>query len=84
MSLLTCKQFLDELNDYLDEAVEREVRQKLEEHLTECPNCWVICDTTKRTIQIYKGMEPQAVPSEVQSRLIEALEKKIATRHRHV
>ncbi len=84
MSLLTCKQFLDELGDFLDETVEGEVRRKLEEHLTECPNCWVICDTTKKTIQICKGMEPQPVPPEVQSRLIAAVEKKIAARHRHV
>jgi predicted anti-sigma-YlaC factor YlaD len=83
MSLLTCKQFLDELNDYLDDTVEGEVRRKLEEHLTECPNCWVICDTTKKTIQVYKGMEPQPVPPEVQARLAEAVQKKIAARKRH-
>jgi predicted anti-sigma-YlaC factor YlaD len=83
MSLLTCKQFLDELNDYLDDTVEAEARRELEEHLTECPNCWVICDTTKKTIQIYKGMEPQPVPPEVQSRLVDAVEKKIAAHGRH-
>lgn len=84
MSLLTCKQFLDELSDYLDETVEGGVREKLEEHLSECPNCWVICDTTRKTIQVYKGMEPQPVPPDVQTRLAEAIEKKIACRHRHV
>jgi anti-sigma factor RsiW len=76
--LLTCKDFLNELTDYLDEAVDAEVRAKLEQHITECPNCWVITDTTKRTIQIYKGMEPYAIPSDVESRLMAALEKKMA------
>lgn len=84
MSLLTCKQFLNELNDYLDETVEGEVRHKLEEHLSECPNCWVVCDTTKKTIQIYKGMEPQPIPQDVQSRLIAAVERKVASHKRHV
>jgi anti-sigma factor (TIGR02949 family) len=83
MSLLTCKQFLDELNEYLDEEVQGNVRHDLEEHLNECPNCWVVCDTTKKTIQIYKGMEPQPVPPEVQSRLVDAVEKKIAAHKRH-
>jgi len=81
--LLTCKQFLDELNEYLDEEVQGNVRHDLEEHLNECPNCWVVCDTTKKTIQIYKGMEPQPVPPEVQSRLVDAVEKKIAAHKRH-
>ena len=76
--MLTCKDFLSELTDYLDEAVDAEVRAKLEKHITECPNCWVIADTTKKTIKIYKGMEPYAIPSDVESRLMAALEKKMA------
>ena len=76
--MLTCKDFLAELTDYLDEAVDAEVRSKLEKHITECPNCWVIADTTKKTIRIYKGMEPYSIPAEVESRLMAALEKKMA------
>ncbi len=76
--LLTCKQFLDELSDYLDEQTDAELRQKLEKHINECPNCWVICDTTKKTIQIYKGMDPFPIPQDVHSRLMSALEHKMA------
>ena len=54
--MLTCKDFLKELSEFLDESVDAEVRSKLEKHITECPNCWVIADTTRKTIQIYKGM----------------------------
>jgi anti-sigma factor (TIGR02949 family) len=78
--LLTCKDFLHELSDFLDEAMDRELRAKLETHIAECPNCWVIADTTKRTIQIYKGMDPQPVPPDVEQRLMAALERKIAAR----
>jgi len=76
--LLTCKDFLSELSDYLDETVYKEVLAKLEHHITECPNCWVIADTTRKTIQVYKGMDPHPLPSDVESRLLRALEKKIA------
>ena len=79
--MLTCKEFLQELSDYLDENVDAEIRAKLERHITECPNCWVVCDTTKRTIRIYKGMEPQLIPPEIESRLMSALEKKVAAKH---
>jgi anti-sigma factor (TIGR02949 family) len=80
--LLTCKDFLSELSDYLDEATDAEMRAKLERHITECPNCWVIADTTRRTIRIYKGMEAQPIPDDVQSRLMQALEKKMAAKGR--
>jgi anti-sigma factor (TIGR02949 family) len=79
--LHTCKDFLHELSDFLDEAMDRELRAKLEKHIAECPNCWVIADTTKKTIQIYKGMDPQPVPEDVEQRLMAALERKIAARH---
>jgi anti-sigma factor (TIGR02949 family) len=78
--LLTCKEFLDELNDYLDETIDVELRRRLEAHITECPNCFVICDTTKKTIQVYKGMCQQHIPEDVHTRLIAALEKKVAAR----
>ena len=76
--MLTCKDFLSELSDYLDEKIDAELRAKLESHITECPNCWVIADTTRKTIQIYKGMEPYPIPPDVESRLMKALEKKMA------
>ena len=78
--MLTCKDFLAELSDYLDEKTDAEIRAKLERHLAECPNCWVICDTTRKTIQVYKGMKSCSIPDDVHSRLMAAVEKKIAAK----
>jgi anti-sigma factor RsiW len=78
MPLLTCKDFLRELSDYLDENTDAELRDKLEKHIAECPNCWVIHNTTLKTIQIYRGMEPVPIPPDVETRLMQALEKKMA------
>jgi len=78
--LLTCKQFLEELSEYLDETIEPQIREKLERHIAECPNCWVICDTTKKTVQIYKGMESYSLPREVEARLMDALNRKMASK----
>ena len=80
--MLTCRDFLAELSDYLDERIDAELRVKLEKHIAECPNCWVIADTTKKTIQIYKGMDAVPIPQEVESRLMQALEKKMAAKLR--
>ena len=77
--MLTCKDFLRELSDFLDENLDAEIRANLEQHITECPNCWVIADTTRRTIKIYKGMDPNPIPKDVEERLMQALERKMAS-----
>ena len=76
--LLSCKQFLTELNDYLDEETSVEERGRLQSHINECPNCWVVVDTTRKTMRVYKGVEPQTVPKEVSERLMAALQRKMA------
>ena len=78
--MVTCKQFLQELNDYLDPNVDSALKVRLEKHVTECPNCFVIVDTTMKTLQVYKGCQPQTIPEDVKSRLWKALERKIAAR----
>lgn len=75
--MLTCKDFLNELNEFLDESVEPEIRHKLQEHVNECPNCWVVLDTTKRTIQVYRGQEPQPIPADIHERLMDAVQRRI-------
>jgi len=76
--LLTCKEFLSELSEFLDEATDAKIRAKLESHIAECPNCFVICDTTKKTISVYKGMKSCTIPEDVHDRLMAAVERKIA------
>ena len=76
--MLTCKQFLAELNEYLDETADPQIRQAVEKHISECPNCWVLFDTTQKTLKVYKGMEPQSIPEDVELRLWVALERKMA------
>jgi len=78
--LLTCREFLAELSEFLDEKTKGEIRNKLERHLKECPNCWVVCDTTRKTIKVYKGMESCSIPEDVHSRLMAAVERKIAAK----
>jgi hypothetical protein len=82
--LLTCKQFLQELNDYLDPSIDPETKLHLERHVSECPNCFVIVDTTMKTLRVYKGVDPQQVPEDLQRRLWAALERKMAAKKNDV
>jgi len=78
--MVTCKDFLRELNEFLDETADPALRAELEHHITECPNCWVICDTTRKTIQVYKGMEPDPLPDKVHEKVMGALARKAASK----
>lgn len=78
--MLTCKKFLQELNDFLDDSLDPKLKEELLRHVNECPNCWVLCDTSQKTLRVFKGMEPQSIPSEVHSRLVAALEKRMAAK----
>ena len=72
---MSCRKLLSEISNYLDGEIEPEARQELEEHIAKCPNCWVIFDTTRKTIQIYQGCEPYPIPETLQTRLQQALRK---------
>ena len=72
---MSCRKLLSEISNYLDGEIDPAARQELEEHLAKCPNCWVVFDTTRKTVQIYQGCEPYPIPETLQTRLQEALRK---------
>ena len=78
--MVTCKQFLQELNDYLDPNVDSAIKIHLQAHVSQCPNCFVVVDTTKKTMQVYKGLQARSIPADVETRLWAALERKMADR----
>jgi anti-sigma factor RsiW len=66
---VTCADFLKELTDYLDETIDSSTRAELEDHLAWCHNCYVVCNTTKKTIEIYRDSQLYELPEELRSRL---------------
>ena len=70
---LSCADFLKELTDYLDGSIDSRTRAELEEHLTWCHNCYVVCNTTKRTIEIYHDSELYELPEDLRTRLRSAI-----------
>ncbi len=76
--MLTCKEFLSELNEFLDESVCGTTKEELQRHVNECPNCFVVVDTTKKTLRVFRGVTEKAIPEEVHTRLMKALERKMA------
>lgn len=70
---MTCSEFLKELTDYLDGVIDAPTRAELEEHLTWCRDCYVVCNTTQMTIQIYKDSKLYELPDDLRTRLRSAI-----------
>ena len=70
---MTCSEFLKELTDYLDNTMDQRTRAELEDHLQWCHNCYVVCNTTKRTIEIYRDSQLFELPDDLRNRLRTAI-----------
>jgi anti-sigma factor RsiW len=68
-----CKDFLKELTDYLDGTIQVEVRTELEEHLHWCHDCYVVMNTTKKTIEIYRDNQLYELPENLRTKLHQAI-----------
>lgn len=72
---MKCKKIINELADYLDEALDPLLRALIEEHLEKCKDCRIVVDTTKQTIDIFCNSEPAPLPQSTRQKLHEALVK---------
>ena len=73
---MKCKEFLNELTNYLDGALDAQTKTELEDHLSWCHNCYVVCDTTRKTIEIYRNSELYELPDDLRGRLQTAIKAK--------
>jgi hypothetical protein len=73
-----CTEFLDELTNYLDGVIDARTKSELEDHLAWCHNCYVVCDTTRKTIEIYRNQELYELPDDLRGRLQTAIKSKCA------
>jgi len=78
-----CKDFLKELNEYLDGNIDVQLKTELEEHLQWCHNCFVVCNTTRKTIEIYRDNEVYPLPDPIRDRLQQAIVAKCKHKHDH-
>jgi anti-sigma factor RsiW len=72
---MRCSKLISELSNYLDNDIDAGLRAELEQHRDRCPECRVIIDTTRKTIEIYRGCEPYPLPAGLHERLLNALRK---------
>jgi len=75
--MITCDEFFAEFGDYLENRIPHEVRQELEEHLSQCRACHVLYDSTLKTVKIVTDSSSFELPASVSDRIIDRVMAKL-------
>jgi anti-sigma factor RsiW len=70
---VNCTDFLAKLTDFFDGNIEPDLLAEVKQHLGSCHHCEVVVDTTRKTIEVYRGAEIYEFPSDVSDRLRAAI-----------
>lgn len=70
---VNCKEFLDQLSDYVDAEARDELCRAIDEHLARCSGCKLVVDTVRKTIMLYHNDGPAETPVRVSAALQSAL-----------
>ncbi len=77
MSELTCREFIDFLDDYVEGRQAADVRARFERHLEDCPYCVDYLETYRDTISLARdacSADPSLpAPEDVPEKLIQAI-----------
>jgi hypothetical protein len=77
--MITCEEFFAEFADYLENEVSPEVRQELELHLSQCRACYVLYDSSRKTIKIVSESNSFELPQKVFDPIIDRVMSKLRT-----
>jgi anti-sigma factor RsiW len=70
---MNCTDFLSQLTDYFDGQISPELLAEVRTHLGECDHCKVVLNTTRQTIEVYRGNEIYEVSEDLRERLHSAI-----------
>ena len=74
---MNCKGVIREISDYIDGELDLLAKQELERHLEDCEDCKMVVDQTRLTVEIFCDSKPVELPTDVKSRLHDALRRKL-------
>ena len=74
---MNCDGVIREISNYIDGDLDAAMKQELERHLDHCQECALVVNQTKMTVEIFCDSQPVELPTEVRSRLHEALQRKL-------
>lgn len=70
---MNCTDFLAKLTDYFDGQIDPDLLAEVKQHLGTCHHCEVVVNTTRKTIDIYRGQQAYEFPEDLSTRLRAAI-----------
>jgi len=69
---LTCKELVELVTEYLDDALAPADRVRFEEHIMTCPPCRAHLDQMRRTLHVVGHVPEESVSPDAERSLLEA------------
>jgi len=73
---VNCTDFLAKLTDYFDGHIDPALLAEVKEHIGCCHHCEVVVDTTRKTIEVYRGNQTYELPEDLHLRMKDAVMKR--------
>jgi predicted anti-sigma-YlaC factor YlaD len=64
-----CPDYINDLNDYLDGAIDPVLCQEIEAHIGQCQNCRIMVDTMRQTVKLCREGKTEELPSALAGKL---------------
>jgi len=68
----TCREVVELVTDYLDDALGPKARARFDAHLRDCDGCAAYLEQLRTTIRVAGRLAPGAIPDATMSRLVAA------------
>ena len=68
---LSCKEVVELVTDYLEQALLPEMRARVDEHLIDCPSCTIYYGQVRQTIAALRKLTDEAMFPETREELLQ-------------
>jgi anti-sigma factor RsiW len=69
---LTCREVIDLLTDYVEDALPEQERRRVEAHLASCDGCTTYLEQMRETIRLTGMLTEEQIPDAERERLLDA------------
>jgi anti-sigma factor RsiW len=69
---MSCKELVELVTDYLEDALPPDEQRRFEEHLTSCPGCVTYVEQMRETVQLVGTLREESIPPEKRDQLLAA------------
>jgi anti-sigma factor RsiW len=70
--MMTCRELVELVTDYVEGRMEAPVRERFEEHLDACPACRIYLEQMRATIATLGRIPPESLSSRAEEELLAA------------